>query len=444
MEKKKNLFNITWPIFVETFLFMLLGTVDVFMLSQYSDDAVGAVGVVNQVVGTAGLVFTIITSGTSIICAQYIGAKKNDDEKNRLVGAALQVNSIMGIILSIVMFVFAKQFLNFMELDSELMDEGMAYMCIVGGFVFVQAVGNTFSAILRSYGETKICMVVTVVMNLLNVGLNYILIFGAGPIPSMGVAGAAVSTTISKIVAMVALGIIMFKKVIREFKPKHLFNFNLLELGKILKIGIPSAGESISYNLACIIITKIVSSIGKNAVIANSYISTVTNYNYLFAVAIAQGTAIMIGWKIGAGKKEEAYKLCINSFWKGLAGAMAITFVCIIGGKYILGMFTDNESIIKLAMIIFVIDIINEAGRCANLVIINSLRAAGDVRFPVCAGVFSMWGISVLLSYVFGIVLGWGFAGVWLAKGLDEVVRGIMMYIRWKSKKWQKYSQVEK
>lgn len=443
MEKKTTLFNLTWPILIESFLFMLLGTVDVFMLSQYSDDAVGAVGIVNQVVGISGLVFSIITSGTSIICAQYIGAKKSNEEKNRLVGAALQVNAFMGIIMSVVMYVFANELLKFMELDADLMVDGMAYMKIVGGYVFIQAVVNTFSAVLRAHGKTKTCMVITVVMNLLNVGMNYVLIFGLGPIPSLGVKGAAISTTVSKVVAMFVMGIIMFKVVIKEFRLKYLIRFNKIEIKKILNIGVPSAGETISYNLASLVITKIISGMGKTSVTANSYISTVTNYNYLFAVAIAQGTAIMIGWKIGAGKKEEAYKLCINSFWKALAASMTITAVCILSGKYLLGLFTDNEDIIKIGITIFMIDIINEAGRAANLVIINSLRAAGDVRFPVCAGVFSMWGVSVLLSYVFGIVLGWGFVGVWLAKGLDEVVRGVMMYLRWRSKKWQRFSQIE-
>lgn len=444
MEKKTTLFKLTWPILIESFLFMLLGTVDIFMLSQFSDDAVGAVGIVNQVVGISGLVFSIITSGTSIICAQYLGANKSNEEKNRLVGAALQVNTLMGIIMSIIMYVFAKNLLVFMRMDNELMSDGIDYMKIVGGFVFLQAIVNTFSAILRAHGKTKTCMIVTIIMNVLNIGLNYVLIFGFGPIPSLGVAGAAISTTFSKFVAVVILGTVVFKTVVKEFKAKYLLAINRYEIRKILTIGIPSAGETISYNLACLVITRIINDMGKTVVTANSYISTITNYNYLFALAIAQGTAIMIGWKIGAGKKEEAYKLCLRSFGKGLIVSVTITLACVFGGKYILGYFTDNEAIIKIGITIFAIDIINEVGRSANLIIINSLRAAGDVRFPVAAGVFSMWGVSVVLSYVFGVVLGMGFIGVWLAKGLDEVVRGIMMYLRWKSKKWQKFSQMEK
>lgn len=440
MEKKTTLFKLTWPILVESFLFMLLGTVDIFMLGKYSDDAVGAVGIVNQVVGISGLVFSIITSGTAIICAQYIGANKTNKEKNKLIGAALQVNTFMGIIMSIIMYVFAKNLLIFMKMDKDLMVDGISYMKIVGGFVFLQAIVNTFSAVLRAHGKTKTCMIVTIIMNVMNVGLNYVLIFGRGPIPSLGVAGAAISTTFSKFVVVIILGIIVFRTVIYEFKPKYILRINRHEIRQILTIGIPSAGETISYNLACLVITRIINDMGKTVVTANSYISTITNYNYLFALAIAQGTAIMIGWKIGAGKKEEAYKLCYSSFRKGLAVSVLITFACVFGGKYILGCFTKNEDIIKIGIIIFTIDIINEVGRCANLIIINSLRAAGDVRFPVVAGVFSMWGVSVVLSYVFGVVFGMGFVGVWLAKGLDEVVRGVMMYVRWKSKKWQKYS----
>lgn len=191
-----------------------------------------------------------------------------------------------------------------MKMDNELMSDGIDYMKIVGGFVFLQAIVNTFSAILRAHGKTKTCMIVTIIMNVLNIGLNYVLIFGFGPIPSLGVAGAAISTTFSKFVAVIILGAVVFKTVVKEFKAKYLLAINRYEIRKILTIGIPSAGETISYNLACLVITRIINDMGKTVVTANSYISTITNYNYLFALAIAQGTAIMIGWKIGAGKRR--------------------------------------------------------------------------------------------------------------------------------------------
>lgn len=441
MSEKKSLFSLTWPIFIETFLYMLLGTVDVFMLGKYSDNAVGAVGTVNQVMSIAGIAFTVITSGTAIICAQYIGAGKSHKEKNRLIGAALQFNAITGIMMSVLMVVFAREFLKFMNIDDQLMSDGMDYMTVVGGFVFLQAIGGTFTAILRSYGKTKHCMIITFAMNVFNIGLNYVLIFGVGPIASMGTKGAAISTSISRAIAAFVLFVVAFRTVIKEFNISYVIKINKAEIKKILEIGLPSAGETISYNLACLVIAKMINSIGKEATIANGYISTITNYNYLFAVAIAQGTAIMIGWKIGAGEKEEAYKLCLDSFKKGFIVSMAITAVCAFMGKFILGFFTDNDAIIYLGVAIFMIDFVNEAGRCANLIIINSLRAAGDVKFPVFAGVFSMWGISVLLSYIFGIFLEFGFIGVWFAKGLDEVVRGVMMYFRWRGRRWQKYSE---
>lgn len=440
MENKTTLFSITWPILVETFLFMLLGTIDIYMLSQYSDNAAGAVGIANQVVGTCGLLFAIITSGTSIICAQYIGVNKPNADKNKLVSAALQINTITGIVMSFVMVMFTEQLLGFMNIDPLLLDDATSYMHIVGGFVFGQAIANTFTAVLRSHGKTEVCLFITIIMNILNITMNYLFIFGAGPIPSMGVKGAAISTSVSRGIAIIALGFILFRTVIKEFKITYLLSFHMEEVKKILRLGIPSAGETISYHGARLFITKIISTIGVVAVNANTYISTITNYNYLFAVSIAQGTAIMVGWKIGAGEKKEAYKLCLNSFKKGLIASLIFTFICILGGKYILGLFTKNEEIIALGVVIFIIDIINETGRCANLVIINSLRAAGDVKFPVFAGVFSMWGISVLLSYVFGIVLGWGFPGVWLAMGLDELIRGIIMYVRWKGRRWERHS----
>lgn len=433
---KKQVVKISWPIFVEFALFALLGSIDIFMLGKYSDNAVAAVGVVNQVMNMVILVFQIITSGTMIICSQYIGANKKDKDMHNIIGTSIIVNIILGIVLSLIMFIFGRAILNALDIAEELMPSAISYMKIVGGLIFVQALISTFDAVIRSFGFTKQCMYISIIMNIVNIAVNYTLIYGNFGAPELGVSGAAIGTVVSRIIATIIAGYFLFSKVIKNFKIKYLIHPNGKEFMKVLTIGLPSAGESIAYNIAKLMCTVILNNISVTAVTTNSYINNIIMYIYLFACSLGQGTAILVGRLVGKGKEKEAYKLCFASLKKGFIASIILATVVALSGKYIFGIFTTSEEIISLGVKILFMNILLETGRTFNVIIINCLRAAGDVRFPVYVGVVSMWSIGVGLAYILAIPLGFGFVGMWFALALDEWVRGIIMYFRWKSNKW--------
>lgn len=433
---KNELFKISWPIFVEFLLFMLLGSVDIFMLGKYSDDAVAGVGVVNQVINMVNIMFGIITSGTTIVCAQYIGAKKKHEDIIKLVGTSLIVNVILGLLLSGVMVVFSTIILRAMNIAPELMIYSEKFMKIVGGFIFVQAISMTFTSVLRSYGYTKICMYVTFLMNIINIIGNYIFIFGNFGAPELGVAGSAISTSSSKIIGTIILGVFLFKNVLKGFSFDFLKIFPKEELKNIFKMGGPAAGEELSYNLTKLVCTVILTYISIEALTTNSYINNICMFIYVFSVSIAQGTSILVGRLVGKGENEKAYTLCMSSLKKAFLVSTIMAFIVAFFAKYILGIFTTNDTIITLGASVLFVNAFLEPGRTFNVVIINSLRAAGDVRFPVYVGICSMWTIGVGLSYILSVKLGLGMPGMWAALALDEWVRGIIMYFRWKSRKW--------
>ncbi len=432
----KKLLNITWPIFIEQLLFMLLGSMDIFMLGRFSDNAVGAVGIVNQIIGMLTLMFGIITLGTTILCAQYIGAKRSNCDMIRLVFTSIMVNLVLGVIISILLSVFSDSFLKFMNVAPELYDYSSSYIKIVGGFILIQALTMTFSAILRSFGCTKICMTTTFIMNLINVVFNYILIFGNFGFPKLGVTGAAISTTLSKIVGGIILGYILFTKVLPKFHFKYLKESLKPELKNIFLMGAPSAGEQISYSTAKIVTTIILTHISIAAVTTNSYINNICMFIYVFATSIGEGTAILVGRLVGDGNNDAAHDLCLSSFKKAFVISSIMACIVAFLGKNIFGIFTTNAEIIDIGTKVLFVNIFLEIGRTFNVVIINSLRAAGDVRFPVYIGICSMWTVGVLLAYFLSITLNLGMPGMWMALALDEWTRGIIMYKRWTRKKW--------
>jgi putative MATE family efflux protein len=441
-EKRLSLFALTWPIFIETLLYMLIGNTDTLMLSQYSDDAVAAVGVANQIVFLVIVMFDFIAMGTAILVAQYLGAK---DEKNaaEVSLVSISANFLFGLLLGIILLLFGKQILYAMKLPNELLNEANSYLGIVGGFLFVQALIMTIGAILKSYGFTRDTMYITIGMNILHVIGNYLFIFGPFGFPVLGVKGVAISTTTSRVIALIAISILLFKRTNLSFSLSQILSLPMHHVRSLLKIGIPSAGEHLAYNTAQMFITYFITWLGTEALTTRVYTQNIMMFVWLFGIAVSQGTQIIVGHFVGARQYDQAYHRCLKSLRSAIIISIAMAAICFAFSDSLFSIFTTNERIVEIGKTLLLLTIILEPGRSFNLVIISSLRAAGDVKFPVYMGILSMWGVGVTISYFLGIEAGLGLVGVWISFIADEWLRGLLMLWRWRSKIWQKKSFVQ-
>ncbi|WP_027318357.1 MATE family efflux transporter [Bacteroides graminisolvens] len=439
---RRRLFKLAAPIFIETLLIMMLGAVDVIMLSRHSDNSVAAVGVVNQIIVLTFLIFEVINLGTSVLCSQYLGAKMHKNVV-QVVGVSLLMNLVVGVSVSLFLFSMNETILQWMGLTPELMKDGTDYMRIVGAFAFFQAISLTLSASLRSANKAIYPMMVTVVVNVLNIIGNYTLIFGEFGFPEMGVEGAAISTAFSRGVSMVILFIILFKKHIRKFPLAYFRPFPFKELKNLLKVGLPSAGEQLSYSSSQVVITYFINVLGTEALAARTYSVNIIMFSFLFCIAIAQGGAICIGHLIGEKRPHAAFLLGKYVMKKSVLITVCLSLITALMGPFIFGWLTTNEQIIRMGVTILAIDVILEIGRPINIFATNALRAAGDVNYPFYLGLVVMWSVAVGCGYLFGIHWGWGLAGMWVAFLLDENIRGIVFVRRWYGMKWVKKSFVK-
>ena len=435
-QNRRELFRLTWPIFCESALFSLIGSMDVIMLSRYSDNAVGAVGVANQILFLFRVITNIITAGTGILCAQYIGAGKTTQQKQPLVLGALLVNTIVGLLFSVGILLGTDRILDMMNVSGELYIHGKQYMSIVGGSLFVQTLSMTFTALIRSHGKTKATMRFSLVMNVSNLILNYILIYGKFGLPSLGTAGAAIATALSKLISCLLAGGYLFRTVLPDMSFVPDWKAMGQAVRRILFYGMPAAGEQISYTLSNLVVMSMVTALGTVSVNTYSYLTTIMRYVYIFSAALGQGTAILIGWEVGRQRIPEAKSLCMFSVRCSFAFAMAAISLLSIFRRGVMGLFTADPEIIALGATVILTDFLLETGRSRNLIFVNALRAAGDVRFPLYIGLFSMWFFSVGFSWFLGIHMGLGLVGVWIATGLDECFRAVGMQIRWKKGVW--------
>lgn len=432
MEDKKTLLDLSWPIFLESVLFSLMGSADVLMLSGYSDHAVGAVGIVNQILFSFLVIARVITAGSGILCAQYIGANKEKKDIKSLIFTGIFVNGILGSCFSIFLVLGYPLLFQMMGIDPVMYEYARDYMIIIGGSLFVQFISMTVSSFLRSYGKTKETMLISVLANLCNIVLNYILIYGKLGFPSLGVSGAAIATAFCNLSGCVMFMIYLGKKIMPGFYKGTVWKENKAVLKVILQYGMPAAGEQFSYTMAKLCIMAIITRIGVAAVTTYSYLNTIVSFVYLFALAVGQGSGILIGWKIGGKEREKAYEIGKFSTKLSFFISMLITLGLFFLRRQMMGIFTKDQEIIALGVMVLGSEFLLEAGRSVNLVLVNGLRAMGDVNFPLYIGLFSMWFFAVGFSFLLGIPLGLGLLGVWIALGLDEVFRAVGMAARWR------------
>ncbi len=430
------------PVFVQALLSMLIGYADSLMLTRYSDTAVGAVGNANQVLGFLTLAFTIISSAAGVVVSQYLGAKAID-KLSRIYTVALAFNFTLSLTISVIVFAGSRTLLGFMQLPAEMMPDAVSYMKIVGGFIFLEALTGTFFQILRSNGKVVFGMALSFATNIINIFGNYMFLYGPLKNLGMGASGVAVSSVFSRLVGIIVVFIYFKLKIEGDISLKYLFPFPKDILKSLLRLGIPTAGENISYNISQIVISALVNTMGIVAINTKIYCGTLTNFSYLYSISVAMATQIIVGHAVGAKEYDLAYKRVIRSVIPSVIVSVMIAVINLLLSPYTLAIFTDNTDAISLGRQIMFIAVFLEIGRTCNLIIINSMRASGDVKFPTMLGICSMWGVSVLFSFLLGVVLGLGLRGVWIAMAADEVVRGVIVTIRWKKGSWRGKRVVE-
>lgn len=437
---KLSLLAIAWPIFVEQTLRILIGTVDTFMVSHVSDGAVAALGIAHQLVVVALICFNFIGIGASVVISHHVGAGDQAGAA-KIVTTAIAVNTWIGLIASLVAFFFAAPLLRLMQLPPELMGYALPFLTMMGGTLFMEAMNTSIGAALRAHGHTRDAMVVTAIQNVLNIVGNCILLFGLFGAPRMGVTGVALSSVASRVVATIILWILLDRRLHLKIRARDFLDLPRERLQRILHIGLPAAGENLSWWLQMMVITSFAARMGGESLATMTYTVNIQRLVILFSLALGMGTEILIGRLIGAGEFEAAYQRVLQSVRTGLLIATGAILVVVVFARPLLELFSHNPAIIAGGIWLLRLSIIYKPGRVFNIVIINALRATGDARFPIQIAACSQWLLCVPFSWLLGITLGWGLTGIWVAMMTEEWLRGLIMYRRWKRRDWLKHAE---
>lgn len=432
-----SLLAMTWPVFIELLLQMLVGNIDQIMLSRYNATAVAAVGNANQIMTTLILTFNVISLAATIMLSQYLGAREYG-KVEQIYTLAVCLNLVVSLVITTGLLLGADELFSLMQVPMEARPEAKSYLLITALSLPCQALMLTFSAFLRAHAKMLVIMLSTGVINLINIVGNTAFIYGLGPIPRLGAAGAAISTSICRTAGMLMMIFAFFATVQNaRVSLKALRPFPTELLKRFLGIGLPAGGEGLSYNLSQSTSLVFVNLMGTFAVTTRMYCVMFAQVCYMLISAVSQAVAIVVGYCVGAKDFDQADR----QNWKVLKTFTPITLiiaaVLAVFAQPLLSLFSSDPQVIALGQKVLIVEVFLELGRCFNIVMVRNLQAVGDVRFPVLVGIASQWIVGVGVAWLLGIHFGLGLVGVWMAFALDENLRAVIFVIRWKRGGWR-------
>lgn len=441
MFDRKKLMKLIIPVVIEQSLSVTVGMADSIMVSKAGEEAISGIGLVNQINVLLVMLFAALASGGSVVVAQFFG---NGDKKKACTAAEQQLLACLttSTVLMIFALVCNRWILRFVfgSVTQGVMDNAVTYFGIIAvSFPFL-ATYNAGAAQFRVMNNAHISMILSLIMNAINVVLNYVFIFQF----DMGVAGVAYATLISRI----AVALVLLYKIRDQKLPVHVDKYFRLKfdkpmMGNVLKIGVPQALENSMFQIGKLCTQHLISTFGTAAIAANTTAATIEMLADIPGSAMGMALVTIVGQCAGAGLYSQArtYTKKLLKYTYGFLIALNLLIIAMSG--VIPSWYNLSEEGTRYAIQLIVYHSI-----CCMAIwplafsIASVLRSAGDARYTMTVSICSMWifriGCAYLIaSNVKGFGLNLGVLGVWIAMTIDWAVRAIFNLIRFSGHKWE-------
>ncbi len=429
------MFNLAWPLLVELGLTIAASVIGTAMASRISDDAGGAFAIASQVSASLFILFRIIGAGVSVVVTQNLGGGQRaaaDKVARAVVGASTWLGAVTGLLA----LLGAHGLLHLLNAPAQVFPIAAPFLMSLAPAMLLDAWNASMASVMRAHLRTRDTLVVLIIMHVSHLALAVPLMYGWGPLPALGLPGYALALALSR-AAGLALHLLMWRQHLQlTVSRDDWWRLPRRELSAVLHIGLPGAAENISWRLAFMVSVATAAELGATALATQAYVLQLMGGVMMFSIATGLAVEIVVGYLIGAGALREAHRVVKRALARGLVVCVLIAAAAALAGRWLLGCFTQDPAIIAAGASLLWITVILEPGRTFNLVVINALRAAGDARFPVLAGSLSLLFVLAGGSWLFGVVLGWGLPGVWIAYAADEWIRGLIMWRRWQTHAW--------
>lgn len=440
---RKNVLKIAIPIMVEQTFVMLLGVCNTMMAGHIGEEAVSAIGMVDTINNLFISFFAALSVGATVVVAQQIG-QGNEKKANETAKQAMVSGMIVSLCITVLLWIFRLQIINFLYGSAEELVKSNAKLYIeftlfTYPFIAVEQIAN---GILRGCGDTKTPMYITMFMNIINIALGFILIYGIGflNIPSLGIMGAALAIAIARVIGTAVIMIVLYKgsKIIR-IKSIYPFSFNLSIQKDIFNIGIPAGVEQVIFNAGKLIVQVFIVTMGTASIAANAITMSITQIINVPGASLVIAATTLVGQYVGRDDIKGAKSTLIYLAKFATVCLLTIGFAFMPIAEWIASLYTDDIEVIRISALLLRTNNMALIVWPLSFVLSGGLKGAGDTRYTMMTAFIGMWIFRILIGYVLGIVLKLGVLGIWIGMYIDWLVRGTMYGLRLRGTKWLKY-----
>ena len=436
-EFMRSMLAIALPVAFQQLITASLNMIDVLMVGQLGETSVAALGLANQIFFLLILFLFGVTSGMSIFTAQYWG-KRDVENIRKVLGICLAIAVFVATAFTLAATLIPQTLMRIYTEDQEVIRVGSEYLRIVGLSYVMMAITVSYISVLRSITMVKLTVIVSVLALGLKTILAYLLIFGIGIFPELGVRGAAIGTAVGWTFQCILLLILVYTlKTPLAANPLSFFRFSRPFVTNVLRTSMPAAINEVLWSVGFSSYNAVYARIGTDAIAAVNINATIEELVFVLFIGLGNACAVMIGNKIGAGEKNIAFEygrrfLIIGVTVAVIGGAVAFSLRETVVGLYEISPSAANN--LRGLMLVFAL---SAWLKMLNFMIfIGAMRAGGDTRYAMFTELFSVWGIGVPAALIGGFVLHLPVYGVYALVLLEEAVKAIIVFRRFLSRKW--------
>lgn len=436
-ELRKSILLFAGPCVAELMLVSLISIVNLSMVGHLGSYAITAVGLTNQPVLIFIAVFQAFNVGATALISRFIGARDHVNAKIA-VNQTLIVSAVLGLFFCILGFIFSEGIVSLMGAKEDTVQYATLYMKYMSVGILFQTISTAITSILRGSGDSKSPMRYNIIANIVNVVVGYTLIYGFWFIPSMGITGAAIATTLAKFSAFAFSVYVLYHSnypISFSFKEKIKVDYAMLK--RIAGVGAGAAGEQLVLRVGFFIFAKLIAELGTVQFAAHQICDSVIAVSNNLAAGLSMAATSFMGRSLGAHRPDVG-KAYVDELKKiGIISAITIVAIFYVGSGWIARIFTNDAETVKLASYVLKIGVLIIPGVNIQLILSGALRGAGDTKWPLISVALGLILIRIPLALVLIKVLNFGVAGAWISGITDQTVRAVVVYFRFKNGKWK-------
>ena len=434
----KEMLVIAVPISFQQLINASLNMIDVIMVGQLGEASIAALGLSNQVFFVLILLLFGTTSGMAIFTAQFWG-KQEIEPIRKVLGMSIIVTSLFALIFTLAAVFIPRTVLGFYTNDKEVIDIGVQYLRIVGLSYIPVAIATSYIAVMRSIQLVRLTVIATVSAIVFKTILGYMLIFGYGGFPALGVRGAAIGTASGWTLELILLLVLVYTQK-TPLAAKNLwtfFSFDTAFFARVLKTTMPAMANELFWSMGITTYNAIYAHIGTDSIAAINVNATMEELGFVVFMGLGNACAVMVGNRIGAGKKAEAYETVRRVIILSVSAAWIVGLIVILLRDTVVGFYELSPSGIHNVRMLMLMMACTLWIRMFNFsTFIGALRAGGDTRFALVMEICSIWLIGVPAAYFAAFVLHLPVYYVYLFVILEEIAKAFVSAWRFRSRKW--------